>query len=229
MDTKIISVLSSRNKILKNSILSRKYFADILELRLDLMYPKLSYRDIQSIIDSIKVIKNKVNLPIIGTIRLKNEGGKYSGDEQDRLRIYKEIITYLDYIDIEIKSIISRKMIELARVKKIKIILSYHNFSKTPGFNNLFKIVRNMLNLKADYLKIATFISKPDDFLKLTSILKLNSNKIAIIPMTKIKKLAFLRVISILLNSSLFYASLDKSVAPGQLDLIQFQYLLKNK
>ena len=52
-------------------------------------------------------IKEKVKGKIIGTCRWYKEGGKnaYYIRDKKRIEIYKEIIDYVDFIDIELKNI----------------------------------------------------------------------------------------------------------------------------
>lgn len=216
MTTKIVSVISNSKKIFNDAIQSKRLGADILELRFDLLYPE--FIDPKILVNTVKTIKKNVNLPIIITIRLKSEGGKYIGNEQYRFSVFEKIIPYIDFIDIELKSKILRKIIHLSNQNNVKIIISYHNFNKTPNIGYLSRLINKTKNFNPNYIKIATLINKSEDFIKLTNILYL-SNRLAIIPMTNNKSFMPLRILPYFMNSSLFYVYLSKPTAPGQFSL----------
>lgn len=132
--------------------------ADLIELRLD--YAKsLSERDLKRLIDSCKK-------PVIATNRLKKEGGNgnFSGTETDRVNLLIKAIEFkAGYVDIEFGA-------KPESVKKIlknrngsKIILSYHDFKKTPKFLELKKLLKKMIALKPDVVKIACTALKKED------------------------------------------------------------------
>lgn len=228
MKAKIVSVISNPNKAIRDTVVSKKYHADLLELRFDLLFSHIT--DSLKLLHFIKSIKKTTKLPVIGTIRLKPEGGKYSGSENKRLDIFTHIIPELDYVDIELRSKIAIDVSNLAKKNHKHLIVSYHNFLRTPYIPSLRRIITKSNILHPYIIKIATFINKPQDFLNLTSILtskKHNKYGISIIPMSAKNSFISLRILAKFLNSSLLYFSASDSVAPGQLSIKQYLELTK--
>jgi 3-dehydroquinate dehydratase-1 len=133
-------------------------------------------------------------------------------------RIFKNI--KIDFIDLDIKT----KKSAISKVKKMspstKIIISYHNFEKTPETRALKAIAKKISNMGADIIKIATYANSNKDslnILKLLNDLTNSGNKAICIAMGK--KGIFLRAAGHLFGNYLMYAPLKrtKKTAPGQL------------
>jgi 3-dehydroquinate dehydratase-1 len=73
-----------------------------------------------------------IGKPIIVTIRRVQEGGKFSGDEDRRLRTLARYSAYADYVDVE-----NDVEDEYLKLMKCKVIESYHNFKETPSYEYL--------------------------------------------------------------------------------------------
>jgi 3-dehydroquinate dehydratase-1 len=225
MKTKIVSVLSNKNKIIKEAIYSKKNNADILELRFDLLYQNLNKIDYSILINKIIEIKKVTNLSLIATIRLKSEGGKYLKDDSSRLNIFKKIIPYVDYIDIEFKSKLFKEILLLSKKSDVKTIVSYHNFDYTPSLDTLYSLIYNIKSFFPTIIKVSTLINRSEDFLNLTKILNFGDN-IAIIPMAYKKLFFMLRLFTCLLGSSLIYTCISNSIAPGQPNILLIKKFL---
>lgn len=99
--------------------------ADLFELRLDLF-------DTLEIIP-LKKLKQSYSKPLIFTLRSALQSGAYKEDEEERLRMLKCLASLKpDYLDLEyhvpehfVKDIANQ-------YPEIKLILSYHDFEKTP-------------------------------------------------------------------------------------------------
>ena len=97
-------------------------FADIIELRLDLI---ASF--------DLKILLNAANKPVIVTARSKLDGGQFKGSEEKRVAVLHEALeTGVDYVDIEVST--QREYLQplLESHDTSKIIISYHDFSHTP-------------------------------------------------------------------------------------------------
>jgi len=192
--------------------------ADLLELRID------QFRNVNSeyILKSIEQIKGK-GLPIIATIRSKREGGKYLADDR-RLNLFEAIIPLIDAIDIELSSQrILNKVVKKAHQTKKTVIISYHNFKKTPGRGILEKLIKEIKTEGGDIVKIACLAKNREDVLRLMEFtLKHRSKNLVTISMGKVGAIS--RVLFPFVGSLFTYGYLDTPSAPGQLPL----YLLKN-
>ena len=91
---------------------------DALELRLD-YFPDIN----------IEQLIHNINLPIILTLRSKDQGGHYHGDEASRLQTLEKLLSLKpDYVDIEYN--VPLQWVRKCKKKypDTKIICSYHNF-----------------------------------------------------------------------------------------------------
>ena len=160
--------------------------ASLIELRLDLI-PK----------SNISSLIKLSGIPVIAT------------DRKNKNNLIKAIEAGCDYIDIEIESIEKEKLIKKAKKAGCKIILSMHDFDKTPKKINTDKE-------KADLLKIATKVKSLDDSKRLLDLLE-NRKDLIIVGMGDIG--SFTRIIAPLYGSFLTYASINQNTGPGQFSI----------
>ncbi len=123
--------------------------ADVIELRLDFL-EEVNETILQELIEACKK-------PVIVTFRAENHGA--SVESTERLFLLQKAIDFgAHFIDIEFgcdedsfREIVSSKGLS-------GIILSHHNFEKTPVFPKLLKLVEKMNAVEgADILKVVTF------------------------------------------------------------------------
>jgi len=225
----IVTVINNSNTALRDSLSAKRHGSDFLELRFDLLFHKSTAP--ASCLALAKKISKSTHLPIIATIRLKSEGGEFSGTETARLSLFNQIMPAAEFVDIELESGILKDIIKLSRRYNNNVIISYHNFRKTPALTILKKLVSRASAFKPDMIKIATMINKPEDYLALSSILPASKKpvyNIAIIPMSKSAVYAKLRLFTALLPTSLAYFSAsNKAVAPGQFSIGQYAQICR--
>lgn len=77
-------------------------------------------------------------------------------------------IAYLD-LDLSTKQSVIRKI--KGNYPKMKLIISHHDFEKTPGLKKLQRLATKILKKGADIIKIATKATKPEDSLTMLSLL----------------------------------------------------------
>lgn len=185
--------------------------ADILELRIDL------FRSIEKdyIVKLIKSIKGK-GLPIIATIRKKEEDGKRYISDDERLKLFNAVIPLVDAIDIELESkSILKEVIRKAHANKKTIIISYHNLTGTPLNAKLEDMIKKASKIGGDIVKIAAFTNSKEDVIRLMKIiLKYKSKNIIIISMGS--KGVISRVFFPFMGSLLTYGYINVPSAPGQ-------------
>ena len=127
-----------------------------------------------------------------------------------------------EYIDLDIKTSLS--IIKSVKVKspKTKIIISYHNFEKTPEIKDLKKIIKEMKKKGADIYKIATYANDFTDSLRILSFLsEIKEQKLDAICLAMGKAGKITRATGHLLGNYLMYAPLDQNdkTASGQIIL----------
>lgn len=179
--------------------------ADILEFRIDALED--SYHD------EIQQLIIDINYPIIATNRIQNEGGFFNGSEEERTSILIKAAKYADIVDIELQTD------EYMRGKVIKAskstIISYHDFKKTPSFEELLNVVKREKEI-GDIAKFAVMPNNNKDTLTVLKVLSEVQNTIGI-AMGDIGK--YTRVVAPIFGSPITFASIDKESAPGQLDI----------
>ena len=193
--------------------------ADVLEARLDLW--GLSPEDTRKFLKGLK----SLGLKVIGTNRWRLEGGRFEGDEADRIDSLIASLDLIDLVDIELGCEMRDYVIEEARKHGVRVIVSYHNFELTPASDELSEIVSSMKASGADIGKIATMVNDLHDCLRLFELLLDSQMKLSVIGMGELGK--HTRVIAPIYGSVLNYASVGEAVAPGQMKVGEMKEILR--
>jgi len=184
--------------------------ADLIELRVDYL------RNAE-----LGLLFQNRKKPFIVTHRRKEEGGRYRGDERKRLGVLQEAIDLrADYIDVELAT--ERSLLQglISNKRSTRIILSSHDFRKTPPQKELQKLLDQMVGLEADVVKIVSFARSWEDNLNILSLLPFaKERKQKIIAFCMGEKGKISRIFSPFLGAAWTYASLkpNRTSAPGQL------------
>ncbi len=184
--------------------------ADIIELRIDYL------KDIDEKILE-KIIRSKQGKVIV-TCRPKHLGGNFSGSEKQRIKLLKRAIdSGAEYIDIEIEAGDAILKEIIMNKKDTKIIISHHDFQKTPGLNKLEKIYQKINSFKPDIVKIATTAVSINDCF---TIFNLQEGKSNLAALSMGIKGQLTRILPGKFGSMIAYASIKgKESAPGQLSV----------
>jgi len=182
--------------------------ADIVEIWLDHLKN----------LDFEKLLRIKTNKPFLYVLKSKREKGRFVGTEKERVELLIKSLDYgADYVDIDIKTAKSllKKLINVAKSKKVKTIISYHNFEKTP--KNLKAIYKKISSFNPEIIKFSTKINRVHDIADLFSLLKNADRKIITLGMGD--KGEITRILAPKLGNYLYYAPLRKEekTADGQL------------
>ncbi|MCM8825182.1 MAG: type I 3-dehydroquinate dehydratase [Candidatus Omnitrophica bacterium] len=190
-----------------------------IELRIDCFCEKFPGRNF---CEWAKIIRNLTDAKIIGTVRWHRErqNSDFIISDKERIEIYQAIAEYVDFFDIEIKSKILEKVVKIARQNKKRLILSYHNFKKTPSCGKLISICDEANHFNPDIIKLATVVKTKKDLFNLVSIFVLRKRKfdVVIVPMgAGILE----RIVPIAFGSLFTYFAAEQKTAPGQPSLDQ--------
>ena len=185
-------------------------WADLIELRADyLKRVKLAL-----------LLENR-RKPFIVTNRKKEEGGKYKGEERKRLNVLQEAIDLgADYIDVELAAERSFLQGLIKNRRGTQVILSFHDFQRTPSLKELQRLFEQMVRLGADVTKIVSFARAWEDNLSILSLIPFaRARKQKIVAFCMGEKGKISRLFSPFLGAAWTYASLSrgKASAPGQL------------
>lgn len=135
------------------------------------------------------------------------------------------------YVDIELEadSRLRRSIIELARIKGCNIIISYHDYEKTPSEDAICGIIRLCFAEGADIAKIACKVNSTVDAARLIGILgkKDFENRLIVVGMGDMGRIV--RVVAPFFGGIFTYASFDmgKETAEGQIEITRLKKIME--
>lgn len=155
-------------------------------------------------------------LPVMVTVRLQGEGGKWHRADKDRRPFLESALDALSAVDVELNSDLSASLCAYAAQQRKTVIVSYHNFALTPSLADLRAIVARIRQLPHAVPKLAAMVTSEADIRILTELLQSElPQPICVIGMGPLG--ASTRTAFPALGSCLTYGHIDKSSAPGQL------------
>jgi 3-dehydroquinate dehydratase-1 len=218
-------------KPLETSKKAAEMGADILEIRLDL----LGIRNPEIAAETITKVKSETGLPVIITNRSHIEGGRWEGKEAERIGLIIELLSLKDgpdAVDIELSADKDERdrIVRAAKKHGKTIIISSHDFSKTPSFQEMKTILEEAFLAGADIAKLAVMphsMRNVMDLLRVTLDVWEAGSAVCTIAMGKLGK--HTRVIAPFYGSVLTYASVESTVsaAPGQLPVDELKKIME--
>lgn len=195
---------------------------DIVEWRVDF------YKDVENI-DKIKntlsyIRKLLKDIPIIFTFRTKNEGGNREISKEYYVELLRKIVKTkeIDLVDIELftgdEEVIN--IVNISHKNEVKVIISNHDFEKTPSKKEITDRLKKMIDLGADIPKIAVMPKCRNDVLTLlsaTSDIDEEYSDIPIITMSMGSIGMVSRIVGEFFGSALTFGAAEKTSAPGQI------------
>lgn len=184
-----------------------------------------SFEDLcyNSIVNCLKDINNKLNLPIIFTLRANLEGGMANIKEERRIDLIKQVIKtkLIDIVDIEYISgqAVLDEVISLCHKNNIYTIVSNHNFEKTPDKDEILNTLNKIKSTNADIIKVAFMPKTKLDVLnQLEASIKFNKEDKLLISISMGKMGKMTRVFSEFAGSCITFAKTVNNSALGQID-----------
>ncbi|MEV4135362.1 type I 3-dehydroquinate dehydratase [Dactylosporangium sp. NPDC049742] len=166
-------------------------------------------------------------VPTLATIRSKDEGGYWAGDEPSRLRLYETLMPEVDAVDVELASTeIRAGVVAAARSHGTVVVLSHHDFTATPAAARLDELAEEGFAAGADLVKISTMAQGPDDLRTLTDF-TLRHHHRGVIAIAMGPEGAASRLMLPVLGSRITYSSIGGRPAPGQLPFEETVRLLE--
>jgi len=216
-----VSIVENSSYKIKQNLKDALKKSDYVEIRFDF----LKTDEIPKTLESIKKDLKK----IVCTLRPKSEGGKFEGGEKERIAILKLIAEYNPFLlDIEFNTIKKNK--ELAKYlksTKTKLLISWHDFKKTPKFSELKSMMSQMTEFSHN-VKIVTTAKSVDDSTRTLQLYSKNrKNNLIAFAMGDNGRIS--RILCLYLGSPYTYVSLGKPVAPGQLSIDEVKKIISLK
>lgn len=239
---------------------AEKAGADLLEVRIDLLERGTE------VVQFLDDVREASSLPIIATNRPIREGGAFKGSEDERMSILYVAMDHADAVDVELGALESRggntslnmvirkankslpkedflkkRFFESLREQEIPLIVSHHDFNRTPADGEIMKIlndargiggyegVKTPSNTEAvsdSFVipKIAVMANSLSDVLRLLRITIVSPKPLSTIAMGALGKHS--RAIAPLYGSALTYGHVDGPKAPGQLSVSELKTAL---
>lgn len=203
----IVTIIQAKNcaEVLE-AVRSVSDMCDAFELRLD-YFAHLVVKD-------IRALKESIALPVIFTLRAKNQGGMYCGGEQERLfQLMKLGVAKPDFIDIE--HTVDEAFIKdfHSKFPDIKIIRSHHNYEDTPS--DLQAVLTDMMHPNCSLYKIVTTANSSIDNLRVLRFMKDISSTIGVVAHCMGELGIPSRILGPIFGSALQYVCLDDSQSPA--------------
>lgn len=205
---------------------------DVIELRIDFLK---DVTNLDAIGEALTAVRNELpNSALLYTFRTKEEGGELEVPED----YYFELIQYaiktgkVDAIDLEYFRNRDKmaETIKIAKENGVTVVMSNHDFDKTPSFDEISERLIGMKKLGADVAKLACMPNSAKDVLTLLSAtenVKSQYPDEPIITMSMGKLGAISRISGEIFGSALTFGSAKKASAPGQLEVGTLQMILR--
>ena len=191
---------------------------EILEIRYD-FFDESEWQTLAA-----RVRKIIPNVILLGTIRLRRDGGTFSNARAvERPALWKKILEAPDvpeWLDLERDCLHDYdELRKFATPRGVKILVSEHNFTRIPSDLELKNYLTDAKRVKADGIKIAAMSNSDDDCTRLYKFAKKAKGfkLVAAFGMGETGKLS--RVWSLKEGANLTYGSIGKAAAPGQIDV----------
>ena len=216
-----ISVAEKTPQKVKQTLKIALKKSDYVEVRFDFL-------KIEQIPETLEIIKKDLN-KVVCTLRPKSEGGKFTGNEKERIAIMKLIAEYTPFLlDVEFNTLKKNTQLrKYLKSTKTKLLVSWHDFKKTPNSVQLKSKINQMSKFSSN-VKIVSTAKSTDDS---TRMLELYSKK------GKMNLISFAmgdfgrisRILCLYLGSPYTYVSLGKAVAPGQFSVDEVNKIINLK
>lgn len=204
---------------------------DVLEWRVDYFS---AIADVSAVLSAAAAIKSRANgVPLLFTRRSMLEGGERIALHEDQvLALYDAVCQsgHIALIDYEMANDATNvaRVRTAAKANGVALVLSFHNFSYTPGAEALEHKFLQAEQLGADVAKVAVMPRNMDDVLALLSATHAASKKarIPLISMAMGPLGAITRAAGWMFGSALTFAVGASASAPGQIAVEELNTVL---
>lgn len=222
----------NNEEIMKDIAYLKTLRLDIVEWRIDY------YKDVENI-EKVKEILAQIrkaldDIPLLVTFRTAKEGGEKEITLEYYVKLKKAIAetSYADIIDIELFACdeeMLKEIVNIAHEHGVKVIMSNHDFNKTPNKDEMVARMCKMQDLGADAAKIAVMPLNSKDVIELltaTNEMSCNHDNTPVITMSMGPLGVISRLAGETFGSALTFGSAKAASAPGQLEANELYKIL---
>jgi 3-dehydroquinate dehydratase I len=185
--------------------------ADIIELRLDLMGGDIT--------EQARKMRGMTDIPLIATMRSREEGGAFEGDADSWNELVHPIIPYVDYVDVETRY---KEHVPALKSRGVQIIASLHTRSM-PARSELEQIEASLRSF-GDLPKIVVQPGTKEEVIDLLSYVCTAKKPLCVSIMGE--QFRFVRAFLPLFGSELVYCHTGTPTSPGQYRVDEFRQLI---
>lgn len=197
---------------------------DLLEWRVDFFE---GIGDSGAVVELAAAIRQIANgIPLLFTRRASGEGGQpIELSEDSVLELYRAVCAsgHVDLVDFEMSNDPAhvRQLREFAHAGGIKLILSFHDFKRTPALEVLNQRFAQAEQLGGDVAKVAVMPRSMEDVLTLLAATLHSSQqlRIPVVSMSMAGQGALTRLCGFAFGSALTFAIGQSGSAPGQIPI----------
>lgn len=217
-------VAKTKDEFLNSAEALEKINLDLVEVRIDHFEDVENIQEVKSLLKDLRDILK--NIPILFTFRSLKEGGEkeVSVEYYKILNIEIAKTGFVDLVDTELFTgdEVVKEIVDEVHKEGVKIVMSNHDFNKTPEREEIVRRLCRMQELNADLPKIAVMPKSAGDVLKLLCATNDMVTKYAETPIITMS-MGGLGVISRIagetFGSALTFGAAGKASAPGQVDV----------
>ncbi len=222
---------SNKEEILKAAQAIVRCRPDMAEWRADYLPQVCTFARTEEILKELRSILGEI--PLLFTFRTAAEGGEQAIAKEAYAALYKEVIKsrFADVVDVELflgEELVT-ELTAYAREGGVKVIVSNHDFSKTPPREELVRRLSAMQKLGADIAKIAVMPADKNDVLTLLEATHEAScaNCGPVITMSMGGCGMVSRLLGEAFGSALTFAMAGRASAPGQIPIEELRQILE--
>lgn len=226
-----ITAKTKEQALAQAQVIANTADADLAEFRIDLLSFASDTKQVIALGHELKKILG--NKPMIATIRTKNEGGQLEISDADYGKTYQAYLKnpFMDWLDVEMfrdQKVVS-EIVQKAHQKKVLVVMSNHDFQKTPSQDEIEKRLLKQDQMGADVLKIAVMPkSKQDVFALMNATLKVSQQTTKPLLTMSMGQLGTIsRVATANMGGSYSFGMIGEASAPGQIDVTKLKQILK--
>ncbi|MEI7294469.1 type I 3-dehydroquinate dehydratase [Paraburkholderia tropica] len=205
---------------------------DIIEYRVDYLDFDTNATRVAGLGKQVAAVAN--GKPLILTFRTKAEGGAKAISDKQYGDLYLALIKahFIDILDVEMfrDPGVVREVVAAAHAAGIKVVMSSHDFKKTPSTDEIISRLRKQDKMGADILKIAVMPHNAADVLKLldaTEQIRDHYSRKPLLTMSMGGLGAVSRFSGEVFGSDLTFGMIGQASAPGQVDAKSLRQVLK--
>ncbi|MDV7599387.1 type I 3-dehydroquinate dehydratase [Acinetobacter baumannii] len=226
-----ITAKTKEQALAQAQVIANTADADLAEFRIDLLSFASDTKQVIAFGHELKKILG--NKPMIATIRTKNEGGQLEISDADYGKTYQAYLKnpFMDWLDVEMfrdQKVVS-EIVQKAHQKKVLVVMSNHDFQKTPSQDEIEKRLLKQDQMGADVLKIAVMPkSKQDVFTLMNATLKVSQQTTKPLLTMSMGQLGTIsRVATANMGGSYSFGMIGQASAPGQIDVTKLKQILQ--